>query len=476
MEPENPIRDSHRNVNRKSPVADESVQTGALPHIGRFSSRQLLKFIVVNAIGINLLLVLAGGLLFHTFQQPSALRGVVASLIFHQADDSLRPMLYAVHSFETNPKSPIYQSIFFEQHVKFQYPLSSLLPILALERLGFGYGVMRWTSKVVCWLCTLGTLWLCVKIAARLAQVPQERRSSLYQALAVGAGGLFFYPLIRGNWLGQAQTVITLLFTVAFYAWLEGNEILSGVAMGLTVLIKPQYGLLLFWTLIRKKYSAFLSGTICVAVGTLASIAVFGWHQNLGYVSLLQFLSRHGESYSANQSMNGVLNRLLMNGNNLQWSNTDFPPYRPVVYYGTVLSSVLFLATALFLPWSRVRKGSVADLACFSLAVTMASPVAWEHHYAILLPMLIWLWFADYGLRDKGRWGLVFAVIWVVSADYLSPADLVASIPGLNILQSTLYLAAWAVFILLMKSDSRMQANTDRVRETLSGSIPSTIQ
>ena len=114
----------------------------------------------------------------------------------------------------------------------------------------------------------------------------------------------------------------------------------------------------------------------------------------------------------------------------------------------------------------------MADLACFSLAVTMASPVAWEHHYAILLPMLIWLWFADYGLRDKGRWGLVFAVIWVVSADYLSPADLVASIPGLNILQSTLYLAAWAVFILLMKSDSRMQANTDRVRETLSGVHP----
>lgn len=460
MESENPIADSHRKVNPESPETDESLQAGAFPRIGGFSSRQLLKFIVVNAIGINLLLVLAGGLLFHTFQQPSALRGVVASLLFHQADDSLRPMLYAVHSFENNPKAPIYQSIFFEQHVKFQYPLSSLLPILGMEHLGFGYGVLRWTSKIVCWLCTLVTLWLCVRIAMRLsrtdAQVPQARRNTLYQILAVGGGGLFFYPLIRGNWLGQAQTVITLLFTLAFYAWLQGNEIWSGVAMGLTVLIKPQYGLLLFWTLIRKKYSAFLSGTICVAIGTLASIAVFGWHQNLGYVSLLQFLSKHGESYSANQSMNGVLNRLLMNGNNLQWSNTDFPPYRPLVYYGTVLSSLLLLAAALFLPWSRVRKGSVADLACFSLAVTMASPVAWEHHYAILLPMLIWLWFADYGQRDKGRWGLVFAVIWVVSADYLSPADLFAPVPGLNILQSTLYLAALAVLVLLMKSDSQL--------------------
>ena len=128
MEPENPIRDSHRNVNRKSPVADESVQTGALPHIGRFSSRQLLKFIVVNAIGINLLLVLAGGLLFHTFQQPSALRGVVASLIFHQADDSLRPMLYAVHSFETNPKSPIYQSIFLSSTSSFSTRFPACCP------------------------------------------------------------------------------------------------------------------------------------------------------------------------------------------------------------------------------------------------------------------------------------------------------------------------------------------------------------
>jgi alpha-1,2-mannosyltransferase len=142
-----------------------------------------------------------------------------------------------------------------------------------------------------------------------------------------------------------------------------------------------------------------------------------------------------------------------MNGSNLQWSITDYPLYRPAVYFGTVLSSALLLAVALFLPWSRVRKGSVADLACFSLAVTMSSPVAWEHHYAILLPILIWLWFADYGLRVDGRFSLVFAVIWIVTADYLSPADLFASLPGLNILQSTLYLAAWAVLVLLMRSD-----------------------
>lgn len=458
MEPGNSISDRHRKVSKESTDFDKSIQLGERG----VSSYRLLKFIVINAIGINLLLLLAGGVLFHNFQQPSALRGVVATLIFHHADDSLRPMLYAVHSFENNPSSPIYKSIFFEQRVKFQYPLSSLLPILGMERLGFGYRVIRATSKVVCWLCTLGTLWLCVKIAKRLTptgQNPQDRRNTLYRMLAVAVGGLFFYPLIRGNWLGQAQTVITLLFTAAFYAWLRGNEIWSGAAMGITVLIKPQYVLLLFWALIRKKYSAFVSGMICVAVGALASIAVFGWHQNVGYISLLQFLSRHGESYSANQSMNGVLNRLLMNGANLQWSNTEFPPYRPAVYYGTILSSALLLLAALFLPWSRVRKGSAADLACFSLAVTMASPVAWEHHYAILLPMLIWLWFADYGLREKGRWGVVFAVIWVVSADYLSPADLTASIPGLNILQSTLYLAAFAVLFLLMKSDSRLAAS-----------------
>ena len=451
-----PIIENRRNTNQEPPANAGHAQTGRLSRIARVSNRQLLTFILLNAIGINLLLVVADALLVHNFKQPSVLRAVVASLIFHQADDSLKPMLSAVQTFERSPQTPLYQSIFFEQHVKFIYPLISLLPVWALDRLGLNYKQLFWISKAVCWLSTLATLWFCVRIAMRLAQpdaqASQDRRNRMYLALAVAGGGLFFYPLIRANWLGQAQTVITLLFTVALYAWIQGNEVWSGIAIGLTVMIKPQYGLLLVWTLIRKKYSAFFSGMICVAFGVLASIAVFGWHQNLGYFSVLSFLSKHGESFSANQSMNGLLNRLLMNGSNLQWSITDYPPYRPAVYYGTILSSALLLAAALFLPWSRVRKGSVTDVACFALAVTMSSPVAWEHHYAILLPILIWLWFADYGLRNDGRVTLLFAVLWIVTADYFSPTDIFASIPGLNILQSTLYLAAWAILILLMRS------------------------
>ena len=172
MEPENQITDRHRNVNRASD-ADEFMQTGALPRIGRFSNKHLLIFIVVNAIGINLLLVLAGGILFHTFQQPSAVRGVVASLIFHQADDSLRPMLYAVHSFENNPALPIYQSIFFEQHVKFNTH--------SQPAAYFGHGTPRFRlrcsaldSKTVCWVCTRDSMALREDLHAAFA----DRRAS----------------------------------------------------------------------------------------------------------------------------------------------------------------------------------------------------------------------------------------------------------------------------------------------------------
>jgi alpha-1,2-mannosyltransferase len=454
-----PMMDNLHASQRESADSENPAKARPCSKIARVSNRRLLAFMLLNAIGINLVLVLAGALLVQSFKQSSALRGVAASLLFHQADDSLKPMLFAVKSFESSPQTPIYQSIFFDQHIKFIYPLISLLPVWALDRLGLSYKQLYWVSNSVCWLSTLATIWFCVRIATQLAQrgaqVPQDRRNRIYLAVAIAGGGLFFYPLIRANWLGQAQAVITLLFTLAFYAWLEGNEVLSGIAIGLTVMIKPQYGLLLFWTLIRKKYSAFYSGTICVALGILASIAVFGWHQNLGYFSVLRFLSRHGESFAANQSMNGLLNRLLMNGSNLQWSLTDYPPYRPAVYCGTLISSALLLALALFLPWSQVRKGSAADLACFSLAVTMSSPVAWEHHYAILLPILIWLWFADYGFRNDGRLTLVFAVLWIVTADYLSPTESIASVPGLNVLQSTLYFAAWAILILLIRSRAR---------------------
>lgn len=129
-------------------------------------------------------------------------------------------------------------------------------------------------------------------------------------------------------------------------------------------------------------------------------------------------------------------------------------------------SSLALLALALFFPGAKSRRGGVADFACIVLVSTMASPVAWPHHYGIVLPILVWLWFSDYGRRTE-RWA-----IWTIAAAYLLISDsipsvaAVASIPVLNILESYLYFGAILLLILLMKSKASLP-------QTIPGSIGS---
>jgi hypothetical protein len=78
-----PIIDSSRKANQESLATGALAPASRLSKFARVSDRQLLIFMVLNAIGINLVLVFAGALLVHNFKQPSAIRGVVASLIFH---------------------------------------------------------------------------------------------------------------------------------------------------------------------------------------------------------------------------------------------------------------------------------------------------------------------------------------------------------------------------------------------------------
>jgi hypothetical protein len=88
--------------------------------------------------------------------------------------------------------------------------------------------------------------------------------------------------------------------------------------------------------------------------------------------------------------VNGLLHRLLGNGEAGAVPGafqSEFAPYHPLVYYATTISSLLLLALA-FQPWDWKRRSyGVVDLITILAAATMASPVAWNHHYGMFLPM-----------------------------------------------------------------------------------------
>jgi hypothetical protein len=257
------------------------------------------------------------------------------------------------------------------------------------------------------------------------------------QRLTVAAGSILFYPLISGLHLGQIQTILTLLYCTAFYCWLRGAERSAGVLLALSALIKPQFALMFVWAAMRRKWGAFWAGFSTLAAGVCASIAVFGWQNNLDYLPVLRTLSR-GEASFVNQSMNGLLNHLTFNDDPFLWSDTAFAPHSLTVALGTALASLLLLALALF--WRRTeRTGGVADFACMAAIATIASPIVWTHHYGAFLPIFVWLWFAHYR-RAAGTRGIVWlAVAYGLVGNYDSVVPALGRIPVLNLALSEVY-------------------------------------
>jgi hypothetical protein len=151
--------------------------------------------------------------------------------------------------------------------------------------------------------------------------------------------------------------------------------------------------------------------------------------------------------------MNGLLHRLLHNGDALNWNYHEFAPFRPVVYAGTVLISAALILAALRRPRSVEGIDIMADLSLVTLACTMASPVAWTHHYNVLLPIFSWmipvLWFRPvFGKTTLPAAGACYLLL----ATYPPVEKQLATAPfALNILQSYVYLAAGVIFVALYR-------------------------
>jgi hypothetical protein len=375
--------------------------------------------------------------------------------------DSWDPMHQALPLALSGPDGKLYQVLFFEKKVKFQYPPTSLLFLYPIEHEPLAGGLkslgISWLTivDVISCLLIFATAFLVVWIyfaSVEKARLPDfDKWNRLVSGLVWVCLTLTFYPIMRAYSLGQIQVWINALFGLLFLLWLKDRQRSAGVVVGLMCLIKPHYALLLVWGLLRRRWGFVLAGAATGALGLVLSLFLFGLGNHLDYLNVLSFLGKHGEAFFPNQSINGLLNRLLFNGDNLDWQAHTFPPYDPWVYYGTLASSLILLAAALFWPVPPKERGSATDLALMTLAATIASPVAWEHHYGILLPIYAFLVPC---LARKG-WALaVLAFSYILTSNFLEFVNRWWNTP-FNFVQSYLLAGALMVLVLLFRVRSR---------------------
>ena len=319
------------------------------------------------------------------------------------ADDSWGPMARAFLRSQTREDGDIY-GVFFDEGRKFQYPPTSLLVCFAVPDawLGEKHFTMlerdtRFNGAPLTFFRTASQLAVLLTIAATIAifeigirrwrTAGDEHVASRFARMAMlTLLGLTFYPVVKAHDLGQVQVFLNALTAFGLLAHLQGWRALSGFCLGICSLVKPQLAVVLIWALVRRHWRT-LGGFLAAVVPLgLISLAFFGWTNHLRYIEVIREIARLGEAFWANQSFNGLVNRLLGNGDPDEFWVSGFAPYHPWVHAVTLATSLLILGLAFFKRKAAAYHADL-DLAVIIAASTMASPVAWEHHYGAFLPL-----------------------------------------------------------------------------------------
>jgi hypothetical protein len=378
--------------------------------------------------------------------------------------DSWVPMTEALKVLAGPHANQLYEYLFFKQSLRFQYPPMSLLPIEFLSRFGLA-GIRSLNMLNIGVFCLnaafmgllAGLLFVerpIVEASERFSSSLKLRRAAVI-CLAVLSSAVF-YPLLRAVNLGQIQIWIDAIFTLAIIFWHVGKRTLAGICIGLACAIKPQFALLLLWGFLWAEYGFAFGGTVCLAALCLLSISLYGLHDHLAYFDVLSFLSKHGESFFANNSINGILENYFSADNVYSWNGSRFAPYIPVVFFGTVTASLLSLAAIVFSPifLRSGKRANVESLAFAAIFTVVGSPVAWEHHYGILLPIyLIALKNVLSGWKERRSIALlaVLWISWVLVANFI-PQTLLLAYSPLRFLVATQFLGALLLLIPLLSN------------------------
>lgn len=399
--------------------------------------------------------------------------------------DSWEPMMTAFNWLREHGPGNVYDAVFFTQHVKFQYPLTSLLVMEAMSVVGLLHLRVYALLNLLLVLATAGGMALLMRELAERTGFDQAVRGGIgrWTLAALGAvATLCFYPVVKAFAVGQIQVWLNAAFVFATLFYLRDQRVLAGAMLGASTLIKPQMSLFLVWALLRREWRFAIGWAAVVVPGFVTACALYGFGASLHYLDVLSFLGQHGESYYSNQTVNGLLHRLLHNGPNLmsntngdtEWRGSAFAPYHPLVHIATLISGVAFVLFGLL--W-RIRDGAggrasgwagrretgrqpIASFLAAGTCFTIGTPIAWVPHYGVLLPVCAYLLFvlidraaSKRSTEDRRQslgtlllLGIAFAIL---SNDFFHPLSELAD-TSYNILQSYLFFTALLLLRLLV--------------------------
>ncbi len=373
-------------------------------------------------------------------------------------NDSWRPMKLAYdHWTESQGQSLLYTDLLLPVKVKFLYPPTALLITQFIEENNIDLLAFSTAATIIFLFLMVAGVVATGLYSYKEYKAPQLSAKEQTAVGIVLTLLLFtFYPVVKAGTLGQMQVWLNAFFAISILCYITGHDVLAGIMLGLMASIKPHYALFILWGLLRGNTRLVIAITATGMLGVLLGMHEFGFAMYLDYLRGLSFVTQHGESYYTNQSFNALAGRLFSVRypeifNNLRWNGYRYPPYNVWIFSFTQITSIATLVISLIKTKSQSRESKLADFLLMGLGATLASPIAWEHHYGILFPVFVctWLilWFGNTPL--KNTWiKITFVVLYLIAANVFPFAKFVAG-SYFNILQSYLLIAASGMFVIL---------------------------
>ena len=377
--------------------------------------RKLAQFLVLVLLFEGLLIAVAP-----RFHSGSVLRIAKDSLLLRVGKDSSYYMAQGDLAWQQHPNA-LYETVFFQRGIRFIYPPTSLLLYRAWQAPARIHIPPSVAMNVMLLLALLGSMAVAGEFLLRLfpeSTIRESTPADRWKIRVLVALLVFvFLPIIDAYNLGQVQTLLNVMLMAAALLWLRGSRVSPAILLGLTCWLKPQMILFVLWGLLRKQWRFTTSLVLTFLAGAFLSIGTFGWHNSVEYIQVLRYLGQRGDSMFWNQSLNGLLHRLMHVGSPVT-SFYGYPPFNRTIYLATILSSATMLLLALAVPVFRRMTATTADFLIYAMACTMASPIVWQHHYGVFfLVFLLWI---PHALQSR-RTLILLVPIYLLMTDTWAP-------------------------------------------------------
>lgn len=223
--------------------------------------------------------------------------------------------------------------------------------------------------------------------------------------------------------MGQSSLLAYLLLLLSYYFYSRKTKVVSGVFLGITVLVKPILGFMFIFFILRKEWKIITAALFLIFSLTLLSIILYGFDKYYIYLTHIipPLLKPVGREIYYNQGLMGFISRLTSN--------------LTVRSVAVLISSLLLIGLI-----TKHKTSNNLQFALFLTTLTLVDTLSWQHHFVFLIFPFIT------AANFKKLFFLILAY-FLVSGNIKDP-QIFSSFP-VNLILSHTFFGALILFIIL---------------------------